>query len=116
MSNCQTRKASGGEEIYNYLTETQAELYRGGSVESRRERNGAEWVSGVARGGASLMSWRSHGGRVAHERSVTASPAKRREGNGGERNGAGEAVADTYSRGEHKDRGGVSKSNSGSAS
>ena len=62
------------------------------------------------------MSWRSHGGRVAHGLSVTASPAKRREGNGGERNGAGVAVANTYSRGEHKDREGVSRSNSGSAS
>ena len=116
MSNRQTRKASGGEEIYNYLTETQAELYRGGSAESRRERNEAEWASGVARGEAPPMSGQSHGGGGAYGRSVTASPAKRREGNGGERNGAGEAVADTYSRGEHKDRGGVSRSNSGSAS
>lgn len=56
MSDCQTREASGGEEIYNYLTETQAELYRGGNGESRRERNEAEWASGVAREGASLMS------------------------------------------------------------
>lgn len=62
------------------------------------------------------MSWRSHGGGGAHGRSATANPAKRREGNGGERNGAGEAEANTYSRGEHKDRGGVSRSNSGSAS
>ena len=116
MSNCQTRESSGGEEIYNYLTGTQAELYRGGSGESRRERNEAEWASDVARGGADPMSGRSHGGGGAHGRSVIASPAKRREGNGGERNGAGEAVVNTHSRGEHKDRGGVSRSNSGSAS
>lgn len=95
MSNRQFKQSSVGGEIYDYLMETQAGLYRGGSVESRRERNGAEWESGGAMGGASLMSWQSHGGGGAHGQSATANPAKRREGNGGERNGAGVVVANT---------------------
>ncbi len=48
-------------EIYDYLTDTSAKVYRGGSGGSRRERTAAEWVSDGAEGGADPRSRQSRG-------------------------------------------------------